>query len=157
MWFTPSVGATSTELHLYSSLYKATQFLSAHSAADLLNNPKLCTQLQNLSSTILYALSCRGHPRSQLGLNLKPKNRPQLLCIKLSSYTKTYLTPLHKCLFIQVHYYNTMGLKTMGSQNTGVIYKRRGFDPTPKPLRLFCAATPLTSFAPKTVAKTKDL
>ena len=30
-----------------------------------------------------------------------------------------------------------------------VIYKKRGFDPTPKPLRLFCFTTPLTSFAPK--------
>ena len=29
-----------------------------------------------------------------------------------------------------------------------VIYKKRGFDPTPTPLRLFWTATLLTSFAP---------
>ena len=66
--------------------------------------------------------------------------------------SKNLFSPLHKCLFIQVHYYNTMCLNH-GIKNHDfkpwVIYKRRGFDPTPKPLRLFCTATPLTSFAPK--------
>ena len=61
--------------------------IPAHSAAGLLNNPKtahlaaepfsdLRTQLQILSYKTLYALSCRGHPHTQLGLNLKPRNRP---------------------------------------------------------------------------------
>ena len=36
-----------------------------------------------------------------------------------------------------MHYYNTMGLKTMGFPKTRSIYKKRGFDPAPKPLRLF--------------------
>ena len=58
----------------------------AHSAVGLLNNPKtmhlaaepfskLRTQLQILSYKILCALSYRVHPRTQLGLSLKPKNR----------------------------------------------------------------------------------
>ena len=44
--------------------------ISAHLAADLLNNPKLRTQLQILPSKTLCALSCRGRPRTQLGLIL---------------------------------------------------------------------------------------
>ena len=51
-WFTPSVGDTSIELRLYSTLYKqhssdlSTQLqISVHSAAYLLNNPKLRTKL----------------------------------------------------------------------------------------------------------------
>ena len=55
-WFTPSVGATSTELHLYSTLYKTTILIcalscrsSAHSTAKpFLQNP-LRTQLQRSS------------------------------------------------------------------------------------------------------------
>ena len=66
--------------------------------------------------------------------------------------TTTTLTPLHECLFIQVHYYNTMclnhGLKNHEFK-PWVNYKKRGIDPTLTPLRLFWTATPLTSFAPK--------
>ena len=51
---------------------------------------------------------------------------------------KPNLTPLHKCLFIQVHYYNTMSLNH-GLKNhefkPWVIYKKKGLRPnsdTPK-------------------------
>ena len=37
---------------------------------------KLRTKVQIISSKTLCALSCRGHPHTQLGLNLKSKNRP---------------------------------------------------------------------------------
>ena len=116
----------------------------------------LHTQLQIFSTTQNCALSCRtylqkpsAHSAAKVvdalswDLTLNPKID---LSFFASNYhhKKTYLTPLHKCLFIQVHYYNTMG-----TQKPWDIYKKRGFDPTLKPLRLFWTITPLTSFAPK--------
>ena len=146
---------------------QTTQFWSVHSAADLLNNPKLRTQLQIFSTTQNCALSCRSflpkpstHSAAEVvhalkwDLTLNPKIG---LSFFASNYhhTKTFeksLYPLHKCLFILVHYYNTMclnhGLKNHEFK-PWVIYNKRGFDPTPKPLRLFWTTTPLTSFAPK--------
>ena len=70
-WFTPSVGATSTELCFIQLFTKPTVLICAlscrslqvlkvaHTAADVLNHPKS-----------LCAHSCKGHPRTQLGLNL---------------------------------------------------------------------------------------
>ena len=73
-WFTPRVGATSTELLLFNSLQN--------------NSSDLCTQLQILPSILtaylvavpfltktLCAHSCRGRPCTQLGLDLKTKIR----------------------------------------------------------------------------------
>ena len=116
---------------------------------------------QIFSTTQNCALSCRiflPKPSAHLAaevihalnwdLALTPKIDLSFFASNYHHTQKTFLTPLHKCLFIQVHYYNTMGLnhgypKTMGH------LQKRGFNPTPKPLRLFWTATPLTSFAPK--------
>ena len=135
MWFTPSVGATSIELRLYSTIYNQHSF-------------DLCTQLQIFSTAQNYALSYRtflpkpsAHSSTEVihalswDLTLNPK-------IDLGFFashhhnTKLYLTPLHKCLFIQVHYYNTMGLKTMGPnhgypQTMGHLQKE-GLRPNPE-------------------------
>ena len=154
---------------IFNSL-QTTQFWSAHSAADLLNNPKLCSNRTFLlkpsahsTAEVVHALSWdltltpkpSAHSAAEVvhahswDLTLNPKIG---LSFFASNYhhTKTFekaLSPLHKCLFILVHYYNTMYLNH--EFKPWVIYKKRGFDPTPKPLRLFWTATLLTSFAPK--------
>src|SRR5271155_1176118 len=66
----------------------------------------------------LCALSCRGRPRTQLGLNLKPENRPYSLRIT-SSFTffhsiSLLLTSLQGCLFIQDAPQKYHGLKNHG-------------------------------------------
>ena len=69
---TPSVGAMSTELFLYSTLYK-NHTSDLHTQWQIFSAPLSCAlSLQHLSYKTLYALNCRGHPCTQLGLNLKP-------------------------------------------------------------------------------------
>ena len=89
----------------------------------------MCTQLQIFSTTqscalsyrtfllkpykYLCTLSCKGCPRTQLGINLKNPKIGLSLFASNYHHTKPFeklFSPLHKCLFIQVHYYNTMGL-----------------------------------------------
>ena len=102
------------------------------------NSPSCALSYRSLPST-LCALSCRGRPRTQLGLNLNLKIDLTVFALHYHHNlpSKTYLTPLHKCLFIQNALLQYHGLKNHGHPKTRGNYKRRGFDPTPKPLRLF--------------------
>ena len=102
---------------------------SAHIAADLLNHPKtLCTH------------SCRGRPRTQLGLKLSYKQA--LALHQFILHQKPKWTSLQECLFI-VHLLQNHGLKPWAPRtlNPGlkpwVYYKKEGFYSTLTPLRLF--------------------
>ena len=76
MWFTPNVGATSIELRLYSTLYKNHSY-DLRTQLQIFSAPlSYALSLQHLSYKTLCTLSYRGCPRTQLRLNLKPKNRP---------------------------------------------------------------------------------
>ena len=107
-------------------------FLQTHSS-------DLHTQLQIFSTTQICALSCRtflpkpsAHSAGEVvhtlswDLTLTPKIDLSFFAphyVITQNPTKKPFSPLHKCLFIQVHYYNTMGLKTMGL-NHGLFTKR---------------------------------
>ena len=68
-WFTPSVGATPTEL-CFIQLFTNNSYGLRTQLQVFSIIPKLHTELQILSYKTLCALSCRGHPCTQLGLNL---------------------------------------------------------------------------------------
>ena len=124
----------------------------------------LCTQLQIFSTTQSCALSCRSflpkpsvHSAAEVvhalswDLALTPKIDLSFFASTYHYHKKTYLNPLHKCLFIQVHYYNTMGLNHGYPKTPGHLQKE-GLRPnpeTPKTILDRNSATPLTSFAPK--------
>ena len=84
-WFTPSVGATSTNCVLFNLLQNHSlicalicKFLqslkAAHTIAGLYAHS--CRSFLNLLTKTLCAHSCRGRPRTQLGLNLFLYNQP---------------------------------------------------------------------------------
>ena len=147
MWFTPSVGATSTKLRFYSTLTKQ-QFWSAHSAADpsfksncalscssfltisncalscssLLTISKLCTQLQFLSLQKLSAHTAAEvvHAHSW-DLTLKPKNRSNFF----TSYDPHFIRyPWH--LYMSAYLYKCIITKSWAyTQNLWKITKKR--------------------------------
>ena len=101
----------------------------------------------------LCAHSCRGHPRTQLGIDLKTQNRSNFFASYdphfIRWYWHLYMSAyLYKCTITKRWAYTWI---------LWTITKKEGFDPTPTPLRLFWRATPLTSFHKnRGVTKIKD-
>ena len=102
MWFTPILGVTSTELCFIQLFTKTTVLICALS----------CRSLQVLkvphTAAGLCAHSCRGYPRTQLGLNLSYKQA--LALHQFILHEKPKLTSLEECLFI-VHLLQDHGIK----------------------------------------------
>ena len=129
-WFTPSVGAMSTELCLFNSLQKP-QFWSMHSATDLFKFLKPRTQLQiflitqkpfaHIAAEVVHAHSC----------DLTFLTKIALASHQFILHQNPNPTPLPECLFIHCTYYKTMDLnhghpepKTL-DLNHGFITKRK--------------------------------
>ena len=116
----------------YSIFLQKPQFWSAHLATDPFSPQSrahscrpLRTQLQIfLSSKTLCAHSCRGRPRTQLGLNLFLQNSLSFTLIPLTQNPN--LTSLQECIFIQRTYYKTMGLNH-GHQKPQTLDLNHGF------------------------------